>query len=107
MKAPVGLLAVARLTQGISPKHCTSPVRRAEGLWRHVEFRISRFACGHWSNPMQWVTQQRPKIDRLASPWLVRRFIDGDAEFLFVPAGDVRRVARETGAIPFDAAGTE
>ena len=55
---------------------------------------------------MQWVTQQRPKIDRLASPWLIRRFIDDDAEFLFVPQDDVRRVARETGAIPFDAAGT-
>lgn len=55
---------------------------------------------------MQWVTQQRPKIDRLASPWLVRRFIDDEAEFLFVPADDVRRVARETGAIPFDVVGT-
>jgi hypothetical protein len=56
---------------------------------------------------MQWVTQQRPKIDRLASPWLISRFIDDEAEFLFVPGYDVRRVAREMGGIPFDVAGTE
>ena len=51
---------------------------------------------------MKWVTRARPKIDRLACPWLIRRFIDGDGEILYVPPADVRRVAAEQGAIPFD-----
>jgi len=56
---------------------------------------------------MKWVTRERPKIDRVACPWLVTRFIDKEAEFLFVPPGDVRRVAEETGAIPYDVEGVE
>lgn len=51
---------------------------------------------------MKWVTRERPKIDRLACPWLIQRFIDHDAEFLYVPARDVLSVAHTTGAIPFD-----
>ena len=56
---------------------------------------------------MQWVTRARPKIDRIACPWLIARFIDRDAEFLYVPAEDVQRVARETGATPFDVPNVE
>lgn len=56
---------------------------------------------------MKWITRERPKIDRIACPWLVARFIDPQAEFLYVPAGDVLRVAAETGAIPFDIPGVE
>lgn len=52
-----------------------------------------------------WVTRQRPKIDRIACPWLIRRFIDPQARFLFVPASDVIDVADKFGAIPFDVAG--
>jgi hypothetical protein len=51
---------------------------------------------------MKWVTRERPKIDRLACPWLIRRFIDEQPEILYAPANQVRRVAEETGAIPFD-----
>jgi len=51
---------------------------------------------------MKWVTRERPKIDRIACPWLIARFIDPQAEFLYVPPGDVLRVAEETGAIPYD-----
>ncbi len=51
---------------------------------------------------MKWITRERPKIDRIACPWLVARFIDKDAEFLYVPGTDVMRVAGETGAIPYD-----
>jgi hypothetical protein len=51
---------------------------------------------------MQWITRERPKIDRIACPWLVLRFIDAQAEFLYVPPSDVLRVASETGAIPYD-----
>ena len=56
---------------------------------------------------MKWVTRERPKIDRVACPWLVARFIDADAEFLFVKPSDVASVARETGAIPYDVEGVE
>ena len=56
---------------------------------------------------MKWVTRARPKIDRIACPWLIKRFIDADAEFLFVPPDQVAGVARETGAIPFDVEGVE
>jgi hypothetical protein len=56
---------------------------------------------------MRWVTRARPKIDRIACPWLIKRFIDAEAEFLFVAPDQVDRVARETGAIPYDVAGVE
>lgn len=56
---------------------------------------------------MKWVTRERPKIDRIACPWLIARFIDPGPEFLYVPAGEVLRVAQETGAIPFDVPGVE
>src|SRR6266550_3682834 len=56
---------------------------------------------------MNWVTRERPKIDRVACPWLIARFIDAKAEFLFVPPGDVPRVAHEAGAIPYDVEGVE
>jgi len=51
---------------------------------------------------MKWVTRERPKIDRIACPWLVMRFIDPAAEFLYVPSEEVMKVAKQTGAIPFD-----
>jgi hypothetical protein len=56
---------------------------------------------------MQWITRERPKIDRIACPWLVARFVDPDAEFLYVPSADVQRVAAQTGAIPYDVPGAE
>ena len=56
---------------------------------------------------MNWVTRERPKIDRIACPWLIKRFVDRDAQFLFVPADAVQRVARHTGAVPFDVEGVE
>lgn len=56
---------------------------------------------------MQWVTREHPKIDRIACPWLIRRFIDPEAEFLFVPPEHVGAVARDTGAIPYDVEGVE
>ena len=56
---------------------------------------------------MKWITRERPKVDRIACPWLITRYIDANAEFLFVPANDVHRIAAETGAIPFDVEGVE
>ncbi len=50
----------------------------------------------------RWVTRERPKIDRIACPWLIRRFIDPEAEFLYVPTPEVRRVAQERAAAAYD-----
>jgi rhodanese-related sulfurtransferase len=49
-----------------------------------------------------WVTRERPKIDRISCPWLIRRLIDAEAQFLYVPAAEVARVARERSAVPYD-----
>ncbi len=54
---------------------------------------------------MTYVTREKARVDRIACPWLVSRFVDPEATFLFVPAGDVRRVAEREGAIPFDVPG--
>jgi len=54
---------------------------------------------------MRWITRERPKIDRIACPWLIERFIDKAPKFLFVPSKDVLRVAEEPGAIPYDIPG--
>ena len=56
---------------------------------------------------MKWLTRSHVHVDRVACPWLITRFVDSEAEFLFVPKGEVDKVARETGAIPFDAPGVE
>ena len=50
----------------------------------------------------KWVTRERPKIDRIACPWLIRRFIDPRAQFLYVPSAEVRAVAKAERAIPYD-----
>jgi hypothetical protein len=56
---------------------------------------------------LKWITRRRPKIDRVACPWLIARFIDNEAEFLFVAPEDVIPRATETGAVPFDVEGVE
>jgi rhodanese-related sulfurtransferase len=58
-------------------------------------------------DPSHWVTRERPKIDRIACPWLIRRFIDPLATFAYVPADRVLAVASETGATPYDVSGVE
>ena len=55
----------------------------------------------------KWITRERPKIDRIACPWLIRRFIDPDAEIIYVPFAAVMEKAAELGAIPFDVPGVE
>jgi len=54
---------------------------------------------------MKWVTRERPKTDRIACPWLISRFIDPEAEFLYVPADQVLEVAESEGALSYDAPG--
>ncbi|MBI3160919.1 MAG: chromate resistance protein [Chloroflexi bacterium] len=56
---------------------------------------------------MQWITRSHVHVDRIACPWLITRFVDSEAEFLFVPASQIEKVAAETGAIPYDAPGVE
>jgi hypothetical protein len=56
---------------------------------------------------MKWVTRSHVHVDRVACPWLITRFVDSEAEFLFVPRSQIQQVADEEGAIPFDAPGVE
>jgi hypothetical protein len=56
---------------------------------------------------MLWVTRSHIHVDRVACPWLITRFVDNEAEFLFVPKSQIEKVAAETDAIPFDALGVE
>jgi hypothetical protein len=56
---------------------------------------------------MKWVTRARPKVDRVACPWLIKRFVDPQAEFLYVPTDQVMEVAKRENAIPFDVANVE
>lgn len=56
---------------------------------------------------MKWVTREHVKVDRVACPWLIRKFVDPAAEFLFVPAGEVMAVAEREGATPFDVKNVE
>ena len=65
-------------------------------------WRDSQGATEPHRPPTRWVTRERPKIDRIACPWLVRRFIDPAAEFFYVPNADVRTFARTHGATPYD-----
>ena len=51
---------------------------------------------------MKWITREKPKIDRIACPWLIKRFIDPDAEIIYVPFGEVAAMAKRINAIPFD-----
>ena len=56
---------------------------------------------------MKWVTREKARVDRIACPWLISRFIDRDPTFLFVPSDQVRQVAEREGAIPYDIPGVE
>jgi hypothetical protein len=56
---------------------------------------------------MKWVTREKARVDRIACPWLISRFIDKEPTFLFVPADQVRKVAEREGAIPYDIPGVE
>jgi hypothetical protein len=56
---------------------------------------------------MIWITRSHVHVDRVACPWLITRFVDSDAEFLFVPKSEVESIVKETGAVPFDVPGVE
>jgi hypothetical protein len=56
---------------------------------------------------MKWITRERVKVDRVACPWLIRKFVDPAAEFLFVPSDQVMEIAEREGATPYDVSGVE
>ena len=56
---------------------------------------------------MKWLTRSHVHVDRVACPWLITRFVDSEAEFVFAPKGEIDRIAAESRAIPFDAPGVE
>ncbi len=56
---------------------------------------------------MKWITRSHVHVDRVACPWLITRFVDNEAEFLFVPKNQIDKVVKETGAIPYDAPNVE
>lgn len=56
---------------------------------------------------MKWITREKARVDRIACPWLIRNFVDREAEFLYVPKEKVMEVAQREGAIPFDVPGAE
>ncbi len=56
---------------------------------------------------MKWITRERPKIDRIACPWLIKNFVDPDAEFIYIPKEQVFDKAKELDAIPYDIPGAE
>jgi len=67
--------------------------------WRASGGELARKPAGAST---RWVTRERPKIDRIACPWLVARFVDPEAEFLYVPTAEVKRVAQDKEAVPYD-----
>ena len=76
----------------------------AAGLPLVEKAALDKFAP---QRPSLWVTRRRPKIDRVACPWLIRRFIDAEARLLYVDPPEVPAVAKESGAIPYDIEGVE
>jgi rhodanese-related sulfurtransferase len=86
--------ATALRERGYDAAHLAGGVERWAGEGRPLEPARPK--------PTHWVTRERPKIDRIACPWLIRRFIDPDARFLYVPPGEVLATASATGATPYD-----
>ncbi|MEX1074465.1 MAG: chromate resistance protein ChrB domain-containing protein [Burkholderiales bacterium] len=91
--------------------YCVHGHEVSQGVAQSLGARYLEGGIEHWDGermakpagaPTRWVTRERPKVDRIACPWLIRRFIDPEAEFLYVPAADVLRIAKERAAIPYD-----
>lgn len=93
-------VAVALAAAGIDVKYIEVGI----SAWRALDLPMRR-RIG--STPGNWVTRERPTIDRIACPWLIHRFIDPEAEFLYVPATAVLETAKTAGATPYDVANVE
>jgi rhodanese-related sulfurtransferase len=94
--------------------YCVHGHEVSQGVAKALGARYREGGIEHWKEgggelaakpagaATRWVTRERPKIDRIACPWLVRRFVDPEAEFLYVPAGEVKKAASEQQATPYD-----
>lgn len=74
----------------------------ADGIEEGLRVAGSALLAKPKDSATRWITRERPKVDRIACPWLIARFIDRDAEFLYVPPAEVKKVASEKNAIPYD-----
>jgi rhodanese-related sulfurtransferase len=96
--------------------YCVHGHEVSQGVAKALGARYLEGGIEHWDGermekpegaPTRWVTRERPKVDRIACPWLVRRFIDVEAEFLYVPAAEVLATAKTRAAIPYDVPNVE
>jgi hypothetical protein len=114
-----GSNAVARLTQGIRPSTALRPLvgprlrahvtLSSDQAHRPAADRLARAIANGTArrNPMRWITRERVKVDRVACPWLIKKFVDPNAEFIFVPADKVMDEAKRLDAIPYDVKNVE
>jgi rhodanese-related sulfurtransferase len=114
-----GRVVVVACEHGHSLSHGAAAILREAGVaaeslegghaaWREAGqpmVRLDRVPSRDAEDRTTWVTRARPKIDRIACPWLIRRFVDARARFLFVPATEVAKVAERFGAVAFDVDG--
>ncbi len=112
---PAASRVVVYCVHGREVSQSTAAALRASGIaasyleggieaWKSVDGSLIRKPA---NSPTRWITRERPKIDRIACPWLIARFIDADAEFVYVPALDVLRAGTERDAIAYDIPGAE
>lgn len=115
-KAQAGDAVVVVDQDGATAAIAAAAVMRSDGLdaevlegghvaWKEADLptvALAHLPPRHPDGRTWWVTRARPKVDRIACPWLIRRFVDPDARFLFVPPGEVLAVAARNQAEPFD-----
>src|SRR5215470_15538322 len=96
------------------PVAASPSMRKARWSKRHESFytflgslNVYLRAIRRRTRPMKWITREHVKVDRVACPWLIKKFIDTDAEFLFVPTDQVMEVAQREGATPYDVKNVE
>jgi rhodanese-related sulfurtransferase len=113
---PVGRTLVTYCSHGGDVSQGVAKTLRAAGVkaiyleggisaWQEMKLPTRRKLRGRSDN--RWVTREHPKIDRIACPWLISRFINPGAEFVYVPPDQVTAIATETGGIPYDIKGAE
>ncbi len=111
-EAPGGAEVVVYCVHGHNVSQMATARLRAQGIdarWLAGGIEAWRAAgaptVGRVAAPHGWITRERPKVDRIACPWFIRRFVDPTAPILFVAADQVEAVAEESGAVPFDVPG--
>ena len=115
-RLPANRPVVAYCVHGHEVSQGVAATLRAAGIdATYLEGGIETWSAGSFptmskravDGSSKWVTREHPKIDRIACPWLIHRFLDPNAEFIYVPANQVMAVANETGGTPYDIDGVE